>query len=147
MTSFSIRSSQASDWDELMRMARSLFPGLLEEDEADLRQTLTREDAHIFVIDRGDGTLAGYVEAAERSVVDGCWSSPVGYIEAWFVDADVRKSGYGRQLLQAAEDWARQRGRTEMASDALLDNDVSHAAHRRSGYEEVNRVINYRTRL
>jgi hypothetical protein len=31
-----------------------------------------------------------------------------------------------------------------MGSDALLDNAVSHAAHRASGYAEVDRVIGYR---
>jgi len=34
-----------------------------------------------------------------------------------------------------------------MASDALLDNEVSHQAHKRSGYEEVDRVITYRKTL
>ena len=129
-------------------MNRALFPGLdLEADEAEMRATIARTDAEVFVLDRGDGKLAGYVEVGERSIADGCESSPVGYIEAWYVDPDVRRSGYGRSLLVAAEEWAVQRGRSEMASDALIDNDVSHAAHRSSGYEEVDRVITYRKTL
>lgn len=43
-----------------------------------------------------------------------------------------------------AEDWARRRGYRAMASDAQLSNDVSHAAHRCAGYEEVDRVVQYR---
>jgi aminoglycoside 6'-N-acetyltransferase I len=129
-------------------MSRALFPGLTPDaDEAEMRSIIARTDAQVFVLDRGDGKLAGYVEAGERSIADGCESSPVGYIEAWYVDPDVRRSGYGRKLLEAAEDWARKRGRSEMASDALLDNDVSHAAHKRSGYEEVDRQITYRKTL
>jgi aminoglycoside 6'-N-acetyltransferase I len=129
-------------------MSRELFPGLsLPDDEAEMRATAARADAQVFVLDRGDGRLAGYVEVGERSIADGCASSPVGYIEAWYVDPDVRRSGHGRELLEAAEDWARQRGRTEMASDALIDNEVSHSAHRRSGYEEVDRVVTYRKSL
>jgi hypothetical protein len=34
-----------------------------------------------------------------------------------------------------------------MASDALLDNHVSHSAHRRAGYIEVDKVITYRKSL
>jgi hypothetical protein len=34
-----------------------------------------------------------------------------------------------------------------MASDALLDNDVSHRAHERSGYVEVDRVVQFRKAL
>ena len=47
----------------------------------------------------------------------------------------------------AAEDWARQRGYTEVASDASLDNETSHAAHRRAGYQEVDRVVQFRKTL
>jgi aminoglycoside 6'-N-acetyltransferase I len=71
----------------------------------------------------------------------------VGYIEAWYVDPDARRIGLGRALLAAAEAWARERGYQEMASDALLDNDVSHAAHRRLGYQEVDRVVQFRKNL
>jgi len=34
-----------------------------------------------------------------------------------------------------------------MGLDALIDNDVSREAHRRSGYVEVDRVITYRKPL
>jgi aminoglycoside 6'-N-acetyltransferase I len=53
----------------------------------------------------------------------------------------------GRALLEAAENWSRERGYTEMGSDALIDNEVSHAAHLRSGYEIVDRVVNFRKDL
>ena len=61
--------------------------------------------------------------------------------------ADIRRSGHGRALLKAAEDWARAQGYTEMGSDALLWNEVSHAAHKASGYEEVDRVVTFRKSL
>lgn len=129
-------------------MNRALFPDIsVEEDVAEMRATLERSDAAIFVLERPEGTLAGYVEAGERSIADGCLSSPVGYIEAWYVDPDVRRTGNGKALLQAAEDWAREQGYTEMASDALVDNDVSHRAHEQSGYIEVARVVTYRKSL
>ena len=129
-------------------MARELFPSdIVDADEAEMRDTLSRPDAAVFVLERENGGLAGYVEVGARSIVDGCLSSPVGYIEAWYVDRDVRRTGHGRGLLQAAEDWARSQGYTEMGSDALLWNEVSHAAHKASGYEEVDRVVTFRKSL
>ena len=111
-------------------------------------RTVLRADAAVFVIDRGNGSgLAGFSEAGTRSVADGCTSSPVGYVEAWYVDPDARKVGHGRGLLQAGEDWARSRGYSEMASDALIDNVISHESHRRSGYVEVDRVVTFRKPL
>ena len=71
----------------------------------------------------------------------------MGYIEAWFVDADLRRQGVGRALLAAAEEWARKRGLTEMASDALLANTLSHTAHQRSGYVETERIVVFRKTL
>ena len=129
-------------------MSRELFSAdMIESDEAEMRSTLARPDAAVFVLERDNGGLAGYVEVGARSIVDGCLSSPVGYIEAWFIDADVRRNGHGRALLEAAEKWARSQGYTEMGSDALLWNEVSHAAHKASGYEEVDRVVTFRKSL
>ena len=126
-------------------MSVALFPDYTAQDlERGMREFRARSDAEVFVVDRGDGSLGGFVEAGSRPYADGCESSPVGYIEAWYVDQDLRLQGYGRALLAAAEAWARARGYTEIASDALLDNEASHAAHRASGYEEVERHIVFR---
>ena len=68
-------------------------------------------------------------------------SSPVAYVEAWYVDSDVRRQGIGRALFRAAEDWARAQGLTEIASDAELHNEVSIAAHKAIGYTETDRIV------
>jgi aminoglycoside 6'-N-acetyltransferase I len=118
-----------------------------EELERGMAEWEARTDAAVFVSVRPDGSVCGFVEAGTRSYADGCETSPVGYIEGWYVDPDVRRLGYGRALLAAAEEWARAAGYREMASDALIDNEVSRRAHLRSGYEEVGRVIQFRKPL
>lgn len=143
-----IRPYRDEDWSEWLRLNVALFPEYTSEDLAKgMQEFRARSDAEVFVIDRGDGSLAGFVEAGSRSYADGCDTSPVGYVEAWYVDADVRRKGLGRGLLEAAEGWARRQGYREMASDALLDNHTSHAAHRASGYEEVERIVQFRKPL
>jgi len=144
-----IREYRESDWTEWLRMSRALFPVEWSEDDvAEMHATLARPDAAVFVLERpGGGSLAGFAEVGARSIVDGCSTSPVGYIEAWYVDPDVRLGGHGRALLEAAEAWARDQGYQEMGSDALIDNHVSHMAHQRSGYIEVDRVVTYRKDL
>lgn len=142
------REYRDSDWAEWLRMSIALFPRYPAEDlAAGMIEHRAREDAAVFVADRGDDSLAGFVEVGARRYADGCATSPVGYIEAWYVDADVRRRGIGRALLAAAEDWARARGYREMASDATLENAVSHAAHAHAGYEEVDRVVQFRKSL
>lgn len=144
-----VREFQDSDWDEWRRMDQTLFPEneFADDLEADMRAFLARDDATVFMAERPDGSVCGYVEVGSRAYADGCRSSPVGYIEAWYVDPDVRRSGYGRALLAAAETWARARGYTEMGSDARLDNRISINAHENSGYTEVDRIVQFRKSL
>ena len=143
-----IRSYDDKDWPAWLRMSLALFPEYTAEVLVPgMREFRARPDAEVFVAEDSHGELVGFVEVGSRPYADGCDTSPVGYVEAWYVDRHVRREGYGRALLFAAEDWARGRGYREMASDAQLGNDVSHAAHRRSGYEEVDRIVQYRKRL
>ncbi len=143
-----IREFRSTDWDEWRRMDQALDPDNDSDDvEADMRAILARPDAAVFIAERPDGSVCGYVEVGSRSYAEGCSSSPVGYIEGWYVDPDVRRSGYGRALLAAAETWARGRGYTEMGSDARLDNGISFKAHQSLGYEETERVVQFRKSL
>lgn len=148
VSAIEVRALRGADRPEWRRMMRSLFPGSTDAGyEADMDASLARDDAAVFVADRGDGRLAGYVEVGLRACADGCVTSPVGYLEEWWVDADVRRQGVGGRLVAAAERWARDRGCREMASDALLDNAVSQRAHARLGYAEVDRVVQFRKAL
>ena len=143
-----VRRFRDDDVSEWLRLSQALDPATPREEHlADMRLIRARRDAAVFVIERPTGGLAGYVEVASRSYADGCATSPVGYVEAWYVDADVRRAGYGRALLQAAEDWARAQGYTEIASDALLENELSLYAHLGSGYRIVDRVVQFRKSL
>jgi aminoglycoside 6'-N-acetyltransferase I len=94
------------------------------------------------------GTPAGAAEAALRhDPVNGIPSSPVAFLEGIHVVPGERCRGIARQLFRAVVDRARGSGCTELASDALLDNDVSHALHRALGFEETERVICFRKSL
>lgn len=131
--------------DRWVEMRKALWP---DEDRADLREQAERiiGDAAqgTFVAARcDDGALIGFAEASLHPHAIGCTSTPIGYLEGWWVDAQHRRSGVGAQLVAACEAWARAQGCREMASDALLENMVSDQAHRRLGYAEAGRLIHY----
>jgi aminoglycoside 6'-N-acetyltransferase I len=102
---------------------------------------------HCVFVAEQDGALVGMLELSLRPYVDGCDGSPVPFIEGWYVEPQTRRTGIGAALMRAAEDWAIAQGYREMASDALLDNDVSHWAHASLGFEEVERAIRFRKAL
>jgi len=102
----------------------------------------------ILVAEASDRGLAGFLEVDLRSHADGCNPSrPVGYVERWYVAENHRHRGIGRRLLAAAEDWARNQGCVEMASDTWVDNDVSQCVHEELSYEVVDRCVHYRKTL
>lgn len=103
--------------------------------------------AVVLVAERSPGQLAGFIEIGLRPYAEGCETTPVPFIEGWYVDADLRRSGVGTSLVRAAEEWARSRGYSEIASDVELANTVSQAAHEALGYEETSRLVCYRRNL
>lgn len=74
-------------------------------------------------------------------------TTPVAFLEGWYVDPDVRRRGLGAALLQAVEGWARARGLKELASDTTIDNAASLQAHLALGFDEVERQICFRKSL
>jgi len=89
----------------------------------------TLQSGVTFVVERTAGGLGGFIEVSRRNYAEGCTTSPVAYIEGWYVDPDLRRRKAGSQLVFAAEEWARGHGVTEIASDMQLDNTVSIHAH------------------
>ena len=100
----------------------------------------------LIALDDEDNRL-GFAELSIRVYAEGCDTDNVGYLEGWYVLPDARRRGVGRALLVAAETWAREQGCTEFGSDALIDNEVSAAAHHALGFEEVARVRCFRKDL
>lgn len=151
-----IRPAQATDLNQLACLLEALWPDASAQEHAqEIRLILAGQTALVssmpltlFVAEGSDEALLGFVEVALRSHADGCNPlQPVGFIEGWYVAEDHRHRGVGRRLLAKAEDWARNHGCVEMASDALIDNELSQRAHGALGYEVVDRCVHYRKRL
>lgn len=146
--SFSIRRATPEDKPAWLRMRQDLWPDApLEYLDFDLDDRLADSDYAVFVAARPDGELVGFIEAGLRDVGEGCETSPVGYIEAWFVDESMRGQKLGRELVHMAEHWAREKGCSEMASDTWLENEGSIAAHLKLGYAEAERLVHFVKRL
>lgn len=112
-----------------------------------MTEWLARGDTAVIVAVRADGSLCGFVEVGERTNADGCESGPVAYVEGWYVDPDVRRQHVGSRLIEGAESFARSRGHRELASDTEWDNVISQQAHRRLGFQELDRLVLYRKDL
>lgn len=143
-----IRKARPEDHAEVRRLWLLLFPDdTADADRAIAALTSGQQRSALFVAERDRGGLMGFLEVGTRPYAEGCDSTPVAYVEAWYVDQDMRRSGVGRALFAAAEQWARDEGLTEIASDTLIDNETSITAHKAMGYEEVERIVCFRRDL
>lgn len=143
-----IRRIVPTDAEEWLRMRLALWPEHNSEEHREEMETIRFDpNCAVFVAQREDGGLGGFLEAAQRKYAEGCNSSPVGYIEGWYVDPDQRRQGVGVLLARMAENWVRQCGLVEMASDCQIDNQISIMAHQEIGYQEVERLVHFCKRL
>jgi aminoglycoside 6'-N-acetyltransferase I len=143
-----LREAEARDRAEWLRMRVALWPGSRADHDVETREYFQQPDGHMrtFVAE-DEGRLVGFLELDLRKYAPGCASSPVPFIEGWYVDPGARRRGIGRALVRAAEEWARAAGYAEMASDAEIENGDSIAAHGALGYVEIERVVCFRRAL
>ena len=154
MCKIHIRLAQPADRAPLAALFHALWPeGPVEEHSRELEAILSGNPLGtlplvVFVAEANDKSLLGFLEVGLRSHADHCDSAhPVGYVEGWYVTDTHRNCSIGKQLLAAAEDWARSQGCTEMASDTQIGNELSQRVHQSLGYEIVERAILFRKAL
>jgi aminoglycoside 6'-N-acetyltransferase I len=94
------------------------------------------------------GSAIGFVEASlRRDYVNGTDTSPVVFLEGIYVAPERRRLGIAKELVARVAEWGHSLGCTEFASDALLDNLLSHEVHKALGFEEADRVVYFRRTL
>jgi aminoglycoside 6'-N-acetyltransferase I len=153
MSPIKIRPAVPGDRTVLGQMRHALWPdSSIEHHEEELVPILAGKAPGVmplvYFVAEENGVVVGFVEVGLRSTADGCdWARAVGYVEGWYVAESHRRHGVGAQLIAAAENWAREQGCTEMASDTQIDNTQSLEAHLRLDYEIAERSILFRKKL
>jgi len=145
-----VRPARPDDAAAWVRMREALWPSEPGEHAGEVQRFLAgtlHEPLAVLLAFDETGAPAGFAELSIRNYAEDCRTSRVAYLEGWYVEAHARRKGVGRALVAAAEDWGRSQGCTEFASDALIDNDVSAAAHRALGFQETARIRCFRKDL
>jgi aminoglycoside 6'-N-acetyltransferase I len=147
-----IRSAVPADSEAWLEMRLALWP---DEGEAggharEIERYFAGELAmplEVLIARGRRGEPLGFVELSIRPYAEGCRTDRVAFLEGWYVVPEARRRGVGRELVAAAEAWAVRQGCSEFGSDALIDNDVSAAAHAALGFEEVVQIRCFRKDL
>lgn len=119
----------------------------LDELAKEFEETIDCEESAIFML-MVDNQAVGFAQCQLRhDYVEGTDSSPVGYLEGIFLEQEFRHRGNAKKLLAQCEEWAKNKGCTEFASDCESDNDESLKFHINMGFTEVNRIICFKKQL
>ena len=141
---------QDADW---LQLRGEFFP---EDFPGEHRQFLQsawargRFTAFVAHVDSGheSGALMGFAEVAIRQdYVNGCEHRPALFLEGIYVRPEYRGQGVARAMVAAAAGFGVQNGCREFASDVLIDDHDSLAAHARLGFTETERVVYFRMPL
>ena len=139
-----IRKATEADIPVIAELMTALWPHhTVSEMETELKECVNQEETALFLAEEG-----GFAQCSLRhDYVEGTESSPVGYLEGIYVSESARKQGIARQLLAACENWAKEKGCREFASDCELTNSPSLEFHLRVGFMEANRIICFTKKL
>lgn len=137
-----IKVANKNDSKTLAHMARKIWGNdSVEELEEEFNDFVENSDIVSF-IKYMNGKAVGFANVSIRyDYVEGCETSPVGYLEGIYVEDCYRNNNFARELVIACEDWVKNKGIKEFASDCELTNLDSLAFHLAIGFKEANRII------
>jgi GNAT superfamily N-acetyltransferase len=135
---FAVRAAEPGDEESIVPLYEWLFappgsrPAAWDERRAviALRQAIDSHDACVLLADAG-GALIGFLTAYQD-----LHSVRFGYrawVEDFAVDPGHRSRGVGKALLDAAKDWARERGATHLELDSAEPRVDAHRFYEREG--------------
>lgn len=139
--------AKKQDIPAVAALAAQLFGSTAEELAEDFGKLIDSDGCAVFLLTAEDRPVGFAQCQLRRDYVEGTYSSPVGYLEGIYVLPEVRGRGYAKELLARCEQWAREQGCTEFASDCELGNDGSLAFHLKMGFAEANRIICFTKKL
>jgi len=136
-----VSASASEDW---LRLRCALWPesgmGKHREEMAAYFEGLAKEPAAVFLARKESGGSIGLLELSLRAYAEGCDQPNPAYVEGIYVEEAHRRQGIARQLMEFAEDWAREQGCCEIASDSSPENTKSAAMHEASGFRDAGLV-------
>ena len=142
------RKIEEKDFPQWMELASLFWPKHTQEKlQKEFQRILgsTTEESFLY---QDNGSAVAFINVAIRNdYVEGSNTSPVGYLEGIYVKDEYRNKGIAQQLFKEAEQWLREKGVTEIGSDAMTSNTASKKLHEKLGFTEGETLIHFLKKL
>lgn len=136
------------DVNKIVELLLKLWPSLtLEEADEEIKDSILSENKAAFTHIYKGQHVAIALCSLRYDYVEGCETSPVGYLEGIYVDEKHRNKGIAKSLCIECEEWAKEQGASEFASDCELTNTDSLNFHLNIGFSEENRIICFKKNI
>ena len=142
-----IKKATKSEIEQVAKLAVKMWDSSTVEELSTDFESYMNNGGAVFLAYRDNKAIAFAQCGLRRDYVEGTESSPVGYLEGIFVVEEERLQGVAKQLLNACQNYAKEQGCTEFASDCELKNEESLRFHLKMGFVEANRIICFTKKL
>ena len=140
--------AEAEMAENLSELVKIIWPEHTSEELTGiLKGYMASGDSAVFAQTENGQYVGVALCCLRHDYVEGCQTSPVGYLEGVSVHEAFRFRGIAGKLVSECEQWAREKGCREFASDCELTNTASLRFHLSVGFREVNRIICFRKPL
>ena len=130
-----VRPMSARDVDEVAALSEQLgYPATAPQVEERFRSLGQEPDSSVFVAEGADGRVAGWLHVLARGFLESDRYAEIGGL---VVDAAARRSGVGRALVSAAEEWAREHGCATVRVRSNMKRVEARPFYERMGYRIV----------
>lgn len=134
------------------KIVTELFLNMWEEHtfhelQMELERDIISDESAIFLAYNNETPVGVAQCRLRKDYVEGTNSIPVGFLEGIYVEEEYRHYGIAKQLSEICENWSRDNGCEEFASDCELNNEVSLKFHLSIGFTEANRIICFTKKL
>ena len=140
-----IRTARETDAAELARLTSQLgYPVSETTMQTRLVRVLGSVDDRLLVAENTSGGLAGWIHGFLGQLLEADYRVEIGGL---IVDERHRRSGLGRRLVQAIEDWAVERGASELSVRCREARIESHQFYERLSFRHIKTQRVFRKRL
>lgn len=140
-----IRGARPADHARMAELAGQLgYPATGEDIARRLRGMENSAEHAVFVAELAGGEIAGWIGVFLYRAVE---IDPRAEISGLVVDERFRSQGVGLELLERAEQWAREKGCTAAGLRSNVIRSRAHAFYERNGYEHFKTQKSFRKQI
>jgi GNAT superfamily N-acetyltransferase len=141
MSSCIIRVARLDDAAEIARLATQLgYPASVEEIRPRLERVLASANDVVFVAE-ADALIAGWVHGFLSQLLESDYRVEIGGL---VVDEKFHRRGTGRELVRRVEQWAVERGVTQLSVRCRTTRADAHKFYESLGYKAAKTQIVFR---